>query len=134
MDKARDILLKTDCSIVVIKNNSILSQKKGNGIKPIMEIIEELGPELKDSIIGDRILGKASALLCVYSEVSGVYSIQATKTGIAVLIRAGIPGETDEMIPYIKNMKGDDICPFEKILINIDSPEEAYTVLKKTLE
>lgn len=133
MDKARDILLKSDCSIVVIKNNSILTQKKGNGIKPILDVIEELGSELKGSIIGDRILGKASALLCVYSEVSGVYSIQATKTAIAVLIRAGIPGETDEMIPYIKNKNGDDICPFEKMLLNIDSPEEAFTVLKKKL-
>ena len=133
MDKAREILLSTGCSIVVVKNDTVLIQKKGDGIRPILETIEELKQNIQGSIIGDKILGKASALLCVYSKMSGVYSLQATKTAIAVLIRAGIPVQTDEMIPYIKNKSGDDLCPFEKMLLNIDSPEEAYRILKKTL-
>jgi hypothetical protein len=37
------------------------------------------------------------------------------------------------MIPYIKNRNGDDLCPFEKMLSETDSPEEAYRILKKTL-
>ena len=134
MDRAREILSKTDCSIVVVKNGNILTKKQGDGIKPIMEAIEELGKDMKGSIIGDKILGKASALLCVYSEASGVYSKQATKTAIAVLIRSGIPGQTDEMIPYIKNRSGDGLCPFEKMLSDTDSPEKAYEILKKTLD
>jgi hypothetical protein len=133
MNKAREILLSTGCSVVVVKNDSVLTQKKGDGIRPIFEAIEELKQNIKGSIIGDKILGKASALLCVYSKVSGVYSLQATKTAIAVMIRAGIPVQTDEMISYIKNKSGDDVCPFEKILFDIDSPEEAYIILKKTL-
>lgn len=133
MEKAREIMSTKDYSILVVKNGTILIKKQGDGIKPIMEAIEELGKHMKGSIIGDKILGKASALLCVYSKVSGVYSKQATKTAIAVLIRAGIPGETDEMIPYIKNRNGDGLCPFEKMLSDTDSPEEAYEILKKTL-
>ncbi len=133
MNIAREILLSTGCSIVVVKNDTVLTQKKGDGIRPILEAIEELKQNIKGSIIGDKILGKASALLCVYSRVSGVYSLQATKTAIAVLIRAGIPVQTDEMIPYIKNKSGDDLCPFEKILLGINSPEEAYRILKKIL-
>ena len=133
MDRARKVLSTTDCSVVVVKNGSILTKKQGNGIKPILEAIEELGQDMRGSIIGDRILGKASALLCVYAKASGVYSKQATKTAIAVLIRAGIPGQTDEMIPYIKNRRGDGLCPFEKMLSDTDSPEDAYGILKKTL-
>ena len=133
MDRAREILSTTDCSIVVVKNGTILTEKHGDGIKPILEAIEELGQDMKGYIIGDKILGKASALLCVYSEAIGVYSKQATKTAIAVLIRAGIPGQTDEMIPYIKNRSGDGLCPFEKMLSDTDSPEEAYKILKKAL-
>ena len=133
MDRAREILSTTDCSIVVVKNGTTLTKKQGDGIKPILEAIEELGQDMKGSIIGDRILGKASALLCVYSEASGVFSKQATKAAIAVLIRAGIPGQTDKMIPYIKNRNGDGLCPFEKMLSDTNSPEEAYEILKKTL-
>jgi hypothetical protein len=89
---------------------------------------------MQGSTVGDRILGKASALLCAYARVAGVYAPQATKTAIAVLIRANIPGQTDELIPYIKNKDDNDVCPFEKMLSDVDSPEEAYNILKKTLK
>jgi hypothetical protein len=131
MDLARGILSETDCSIVVVKKGEVIIKKQGDGVRPILETIEELGEDMKESIVGDRILGKASALLCVYSGVSGVYSPQATKTAIAVLIRAGIPGQTDKIIPFIKNRALDDICPFEKMLEDVDSPEEAFEILKK---
>jgi len=131
MDTARDMLSKTDYSIVIIKKGDVITKKQGEGIRPILETIEELGEDMKDTIVGDRILGKASALLCVYSGVSGVYSPHATKTAIAILIRAGIPGQADKLISHIKNRSGDDVCPFEKMLANIDSAEEAYKVLKK---
>ena len=131
MDLAREVLAETDCSIVIVKNGDVLIKKKGDGIRPILEVIEELKEEIQGSIVGDRILGKASALLCRYSKAKGVYSPQATKTAIAVLIIAGIPSQIDEMIPYIKNRDGNDVCPFEKILSDIDSPEEAYEVLKE---
>jgi hypothetical protein len=133
MDATRDILSKADYSIVVVKDGNILTKKQGDGIRPILEAIDELREDMQGSIVGDRILGKASALLCVYSKVKGVYSPQATKTAIAVLIRAGIPGQTDEIIPYIKNRYGDDVCPFEKMLLDVDAPEEAFEILKKTL-
>lgn len=134
MEVAREALSKTDCSIVVVKNGAILTKKQGIGIRPIVEVIDELKENIHSSIVGDRILGKASALLCVYSKVRGVFTPQATKTAIAVLIRSGIPCQTDEMIPYIKNKNGDDLCPFEKMLSDIDSPEEAYAILKKKLQ
>ena len=131
MDVARDIISKKNCSIVVVKDGKILTEKQGNGIKPMLDAIVQLGENMQGTVIGDRILGKASALLCVRSKVDGVYSPQATKTAIAVLIRAGIPGQTEEIIPFVKNRDGDDICPLEKMLADIDSPEEAYNILKE---
>jgi hypothetical protein len=133
IDIARKTLAESDDSIVVVKNNTILTTKQGEGIKPIMEAIDELGDAMQGSTVGDRILGKASALLCVYAGVKEVYAPQATKSAIAVLIKASIPGQTDKLIPFIINKTGDGICPFEKMLINIDSPEEAYKLLKTTV-
>jgi len=127
---ARVILSSEDFSIVIIRDGKILSHKKGDGIKPILKIIEELGDEIKGTVVGDRILGKASAFLCSYSKVKGVYSPQATKTAIAILIIGGIPCQADEMIPFIKNRTGDGLCPFEKMLQNVETPEEAYKILK----
>jgi len=131
MNSAREILTKNDWSIVVVKDGDVLIKKRGDGVRPILEVIEELKDEIQGSIVGDRILGKASALLCRFSKVKGVYSPQATKTAIAVLLVAGIPSQIEEMIPYIKNRGGSDVCPFEKMLSDIDSPEEAYELLKE---
>jgi len=133
MDLAREVLTKNNYSIVVVKNGNVLIKKDGDVIRSTLEAIEEIKEEIQDSIVGDRILGKASALLCRYSKIKGVYSTQATKTAIAVLIIAGIPIQIDEMIPYIKNRDGSDVCPFEKMLLNIDSPEEAYEILKEKI-
>ncbi|UCD13980.1 MAG: DUF1893 domain-containing protein [Thermoplasmatales archaeon] len=134
IDIVREILTESEYSIVVAKNGAILAKKQGDGIRPIIEAIDELKRDMKGSTVGDRILGKASALLCVYAKVAGVYAPQATKTAIAVLIRAGIPGQTDELVPYIKSRYEDNICPFERMLSDIDSPEEAYRVLKKAIK
>ena len=127
---ARETLSTEDYSIVVIRDGKILIHKQGDGIRPIMSIIDELGDELEGTVIGDRILGKASAFLCRYSKVKGVYSPQATKTAIAILIIGGIPCQADEMIPFITNRSGDGLCPFEKMLQNVESPDEAYKILK----
>jgi len=57
--------------------------------------------------------------------------MQATKTAIAILIMADIPSQIDQMVPYIKNRDGDGVCPFEEMLKGVESPDEAYYILKK---
>jgi hypothetical protein len=129
IELARETINESDCSIVVVRYGKIISEKKGNGVKPILETVEELREEMQDSVVGDRILGKASSLILRYSNVKGVYSPQATKTAIALLIMGGIPCQVDELIPFIKNRYEDGMCPFEKILKDVDSPEKAYKIL-----
>jgi len=127
---ARKTLSSEDYSIVVISGGKILTHEKGDGVKPFMKTINELGNNLDGKVIGDRILGRASALLCRYIKAKGVYSPQGTKTGIALLIMGGVPCQVDKLIPIIKNRTGDGLCPFEKILKDVISPEEAYQILK----
>ena len=53
-------------NIIIKKFNSCykkwgcVSKKIGVGLKPILEVIDELGKDIRGSIIGDKILGKAS--------------------------------------------------------------------------
>lgn len=123
----------SDSSIIVVENGNILFEKKGQGVKPFLETIDELQDDLKGKVIGDRVLGKASAMLCRYSGVKSVYSPQGTKTGLAVLIVGGVPAQVDQLIPFVKNMSGDDVCPFEKMLENIESPLEAFDIIKQKI-
>ena len=131
MELARKVLSKTDCSIVVISYGKIWKQKKGDGIRPILETIEEMGEDIYDSVIGNKFLGRASALLCRYAKAQAVYSPQGTKTGIALLIMGGIPCQVDELIAQNMIAGTENDMPFEKLLKDITSPEEAYGVLKE---
>ncbi|MEF8879175.1 MAG: DUF1893 domain-containing protein [Candidatus Thermoplasmatota archaeon] len=128
---ARENLNKSDCSILVVKDGEILLEKQGYGIKPLLETIEELEGDMKEAVVGDKLLGKAAALLCRYAEVKSVYAPRGTKTGLAVLIVGGVPSRVDELIPFIKDKSGDGVCPFEKILEDVDKPAEAYQILKE---
>ena len=130
---ARELIFNKGYSVVVVKNNEILSKISGNGLKPILEVINELKNNIFESIIGDKILGKASALLCAYCRVKGVYSPQSTKTAIALLLTYNIPSQIDKIIPFIKNKYGTDICPYEKMINNVEAPLEAYNILKKNI-
>lgn len=131
LELARKIISTTDYSFVVISCGKIWKQKRGEGVGPIMETIEEMGENIYDSVIGSKILGKASALLCRYAKAQAVYSPQGTKTGIALLIMGGIPCQVDQLIPSITNKEGNGLYPFEKMLKNVTSPEEAYKILKE---
>ena len=128
---AQNVITNEDVSVVVVDNGKIWRKKKGQDIRPFLEVIEEMGDEIHYSVIGDRIIGRASALLCRYSKVRAVYSPQATKTAIALLIMGSIPAQVDKLIPFIKNHEGSGLCPFEKMLENIDEPKKAYNLLKE---
>ena len=58
IDVAREALLSENYSIVVISDGKILNHEKGDGVKPFMKIIDELGNNLEGKVIGDRILGR----------------------------------------------------------------------------
>jgi hypothetical protein len=128
---AQNVITNEDVSVVVVDYGKIWRKKKGEGIRPFLEVIKEMGEDIHGSVIGDRILGRASALLCLYSKVRAVYTPQATKTAIALLIMGSIPAKVDQLIPFIKNRNGSGLCPFEKMLENINEPKEAYNVLKE---
>jgi hypothetical protein len=128
---AQNVITNEDVSVVVVDNGKIWRKKKGQDIRPFLEVIEEMGDEIHYSVIGDRIIGRASALLCRYSKVRAVYSPQATKTAIALLIMGSIPAQVDKLIPFIKNRDGSGLYTFEKMLENIDEPKKAYNFLKE---
>jgi hypothetical protein len=134
MDLVKKLMQEEQASLVVVKNGQTLLIKQSEGIQPLLTAIDTLQSEIQGSTVGDRVLGKAAAFLCVHAKVGSVYTSQATKTALAILIRAGIPGQAEKMVPYLHNREKTDVCPFEKMLTNVDSAENAYQILKQHYE
>ena len=133
LELARTVITTEDCSLVVVKYEKIWKKKKGEGVKPVLEAIVEMGEDIYGSVIGEKTLGKAVALLCRYAKVSGVYSTQGTKTAIALLIMGGIPCQVDNMIPFIQKEDVSGQIDIEKLLNEVNSPDEAFVILKEKL-
>lgn len=86
---------------------------------------------IRDCVIGICFLGKASALLCAYGKARAVYCQQATKTALAVLLRAGIPCQTDKMIPKL-SLSSELYDSYEQQVDYVDEPESWFAQLQKT--
>ena len=102
-----------------------------NGIKPVISKINEDKEYFKDLIVADKIIGKASAMLLVMSGVKEVSCVVLSKAGQKILEEYNIPYYYEVLTESIINRKGDDICPMEKTVKEIDDLNDAYIALKE---
>lgn len=126
----KKILLKKRHSIVALCNNEIYTNDL-DGIKPVLYRINENKEFFKDAIVVDKIIGKASASLLVYSGVKEVYALILSQSGKDLFEKYNIIYHYDELVPYIINRKGDGICPMEETVKDIDDLFESYNALNK---
>jgi len=130
INTARKIIETHPYTVAIVKEGNIIFTSKKNEIKSILFAIEKFKDELAGAVVGCNLVSKAAAFLCRYQKIKGVYSPRGTKTGIALLIMGGIPCQVDEMIQNIAENEA-EYYPFDQALVNVESPEEAYSILKK---
>ena len=81
------------------------------------------------------IVGKAAAMLFIKSGFRDVHSASVMSKSRARVSRvgSGIPCTFGSSTDRIINRRGDDICPMEKTVANINVPDEAYNALAEKL-
>ncbi len=121
--------LKTH-SLVVIEDNK-MSCYEGRGISPLLRYLESGSTFENATIVGDKKIGRASALLLVYGKVKKVYTPVISKPAIEVFKAFHVKYSADEVVDNIMNQTQTDLCPMEKKVQNVDSPEKAYEIFKK---
>ncbi len=119
-------------NLMIIKGGKTLYSSKKDGMTPLLEAIDLLGlRNLKNSVVADKIVGKASALLISYFKASEVYTQLLSRNAIKVLKKNGIKYAYERTVDNIRNKENTDICPFEKIVLEIEDPQEGYKKLKQ---
>lgn len=109
---------------VLCKGEEKLSSTQ-SGIKPLLELLKS-ETDLKGFSAADKIIGRAAAFLYVLMGVSSVYGKVITSGAIEILRKNSIEVYYETCTEKIINRKGDDICPMEKAVADIDEPLEAY--------
>jgi hypothetical protein len=123
-------LEKKALTLVIVNSEKIIFETDTHGIMGLLNAIKVLGSKMRQSSIADKIVGRAAALLCAYSKVSAVYAVTIDENGRQILRNNDIVCQFEKIVPYILNLKQDSICPFEKLLIDISDPKEAFERLK----
>jgi hypothetical protein len=77
----------------------------------------------------DKVVGRATAFLYVLLGVSDLYAAVVSRPALDVLISHGISVEYGKCVDNIINRSGDGICPFESAVMNITTPDAAYTAI-----
>lgn len=89
---------------------------------------------LEGFFVADKIVGKAAAMLFVKLKVKELYAEVLSESGEKTLKKYKIQYNFNIKTDKIINRTGEDICPMEKCVKDIDDIEQAYQALKNQLE
>lgn len=113
---------------LVVEKGSDIHLYEGKGVRPVITYLEH--NNFRNAYVGDRCIGKASALLLVYGKAKKVYTPLISKPAIKVFEEYNVEYFADVVVDNIKNSDGTDLCPMEKKVQDIDSPKKAYKLLR----
>ena len=125
----KDILFKENHTLVIYKNNASVITSNDRGVNSLIKLIEEDKSQLSGSLIADKVIGKAAALLMIYAGVKEIYAPIISKPALQTLLKHNVKVYYDKEVERIINRKGDGLCPMETLCLDIEKPDEAYLLL-----
>lgn len=103
------------------------------GVKDLFILVNTRPQVLDGAAVADRVIGRGAAMLLVLGNVKQVYAKLISEPAIKVLREACIPLDYEKAVPNIINRDGTDVCPVEKLTMNITEPSEAFERIKEFL-
>ncbi|HUV54826.1 MAG TPA: DUF1893 domain-containing protein [Candidatus Krumholzibacteriaceae bacterium] len=119
----------TGNSLMIYKDGRLIFQSASKGIRPHLEAIEDHGEALRGTLMVDKIVGRAAALLILYSEAAEVHAQVLSRPGKQVLDQHGLTTTYEELVDHIKMRDGSIYCPFERMVQDVSDPAEAYAAI-----
>jgi Domain of unknown function (DUF1893) len=129
LDVAKGRLTEEGLTLVVVENLKVVFRSRRRGVNSFLEAIDRLGDRLEDSSVADKVVGKAVALLCIYSHVRSVYGEILSRAAKAFLEENSVHVESGVIVNDILNVDKTGFCPFERLVNEIRDPEAAYRKL-----
>lgn len=114
-------------SLLVIRDDEIIFQSDGKWLYPLFDLEDYLNNtqhNLEKTIVWDKVIGKASALLLLYLKAERVHGELISDLAFEVFEHFQIPLSYDQRVPRIK-------CKTETLLLDINDPDQAYQNLCK---
>ena len=116
-------------SLMVYHEGKLVFTSSSKGVRPHLEAIDALGTQLKGTTIVDKIVGRAAALLILYSGAAEVHAGVISHGGRELLEKAGVKAVYGGETEHIKTVEGRIYCPFESMVQGISDPTQAYLAI-----
>lgn len=133
MEKLKEILVCDGVRGVLRSKNNEVVEFNNPGVKDLFNLVSNRPKVLDGALVADRVIGRGAALLLAMGKVARVYAQLISQPAIQVLDEAGIKVEYDKVVPNIINRDGTDMCPVEKLTLNVDNPNVAFEKIKDFL-
>ncbi|MCF6465492.1 DUF1893 domain-containing protein [Clostridium sp. Cult2] len=131
---AKKYLEEENLCLAVVKDGRLIYKSYDKGIKPIYTLATEMADIGRESSIADRVIGKGAAMLYKYIGVKEIYGKLLSDTAIETLEESNIVYSYYKTCTYIKNWDGTDMCPIEKITVQVENTEELLDRIKDFLK
>jgi hypothetical protein len=125
-------LILTEKSLMIYDEKELIYSSNKDGIRPHLDAIELLGDKLHGKIMVDKIVGRAAALLMLYSQAREIHALVLSSPAKKVL-EGKVEYVYNKLVDQIKTRDGRIYCPFEKMVQNINDPIEAYYIIQKKM-
>lgn len=130
LEIAKKILEDEKANLVVVRRGKAAFIGYSTGLRDVAEIILEKPYILEGASVADRVVGKVVATICTVRGVRAVYGCVMSVSGLEVLEKNRVEAHYSRLVEFIEAKSG-GICPFEKLVLDVDEVEEAYELLLK---
>ena len=133
MKLAAAALCPPEVTCAVVREGAVAATQSGLGVKPIRTLLATDPDLLKGAVVADTVIGKAAAMLLVRAGVVAVHGTVMSRSAADLLDQYQLPHRCDELVPMIINRTGDDMCPLEKSVLEIEDLDEAAAAIEATV-
>jgi hypothetical protein len=118
--------------LIILKNDREIYSSAESGIAGLLNAMERIGAtSLKDSVIVDKVVGKAAALIMTCFAAREVHARIMSVAATSVLQKHSTTFSYLQLVDEIMDRSGLGICKFEKLVSEVEDPKEALDVLKR---
>ena len=133
LSQARRLLEKENLAFALVRQGKVIASGTNDGVGELLAAVDRLGEGTRDSSLADRVVGKAVALIAVYSGIRAVDTPLASQGAAQVLKSHGIALQARSVVVQILNRRGDGPCPLERLTQPYDEPGAALAKLREFL-
>ena len=127
---ARQKIIDNKAGCVIIKYGDIIHEENGRGISPILDIYRQHPDKMKNSVLVDKVIGKAAAMVAICGKVKYVHAELICDSAVEILQKHNIKVTYTLRVKDILNRRRNGLCPMELTVLNISEPTEGVKALE----